>query len=170
MSLLTWLVFAGFASGEDSSKAPLFHVESHTGGRRVGLWWDADFQLGLGHQWRQNSQLVGGVGARLGITRVTEPWFFTIGLTGQWVAPETFSMGVQLEAMNLWSGVWIQPGLALQTDGQLMVSGTAGFSVVGVEFRATDFASPQPHLAVLARLRVPVGIIALAIKERRRKQ
>ena len=108
---------------------------------------------------------MGTLGGRVGLVRVSEPWFLTAGLAVQWPAPDAVAIGVQFEVTHLWSGMWFQPGVALRTDGAWMASATAGFSVVGVEFRASDLAADAPQLAVLARIRIPIGLLVMSAKK-----
>ena len=155
------------ANDAEKEKTPFFHVDTNQTTRRSGNWWDVDLQLGLGHQFSPEPALAGLLGLRAGITRVAEPWFFTAGLTVQWPTPDTLAFGLQLEFSHLWSGIWLQPGVAIQTDRKVLLSATAGFSLIGVETRVSDLGAETPQIAVLARLRIPVGLLALSIQKQK---
>lgn len=133
------------------------------GADRSGRWWDLDLQFGYG---RWNTESTWLIGVRGGVTWIRGPWFLTIGGVLAWPLPDQPAVGVQAEIMNLSAGLWLQSGVLVGMDGHIDAGLTTGFSLIGVEARLQHLEMGDPDMAVLGRLRIPIGMFALAAHER----
>ena len=106
--------------------------------------------------------------ARLGVTWVRDPAFYSLGVTYDIGKDSYATVGVQGEAMHLSSGCWLQAGAMLDLEHRARPGGSfsLGFSVVGVELQVKDLPDHGWTPALYGKIRIPVGLLAFALTER----
>lgn len=137
----------------------------------VSVTWDANIDGGLGYAFETSGHVSGFVRARFGLMWVDErdlasPSFRMLGLAYEFsdLRPATFWL--QGETLSLDSGLWAQLGAGLDVTPRPAFSLAVGASLLGVEGQVRWDREAGAFPAVFAKLRLPVGLLAFAIRER----
>ncbi len=164
----------------DSSKAPRsdappgelgaqFSVPTVGFRRRSSVSWDLDLQGGLGPSFEQGGPTLAGFARVRGgaiwmdATDVAAPNFYSLGFFADASnLPTQVAYGVQGEFMSLSSGVWLQAGAGIDVAAKPLFLGSVGWSIVGVEVQARWSEQSDVFPVVFGKLRIPIGVIALA--------
>lgn len=138
---------------------------SHDDSWRRGVWWNADFEAGGGLQWEGDQDYLWYVGGRVGITLIDEPWFINIGGVVEWPGPDEVAFGAEAELMHSLSGYWGQIGVVADLDAHIGLTASVGWSLVGIEARFNELETGEPTYGLVAKLRIPISLIVLAVTE-----
>lgn len=119
---------------------------------RCGNILDANVDLGAGGRHKINEVFF--VRSRIGITHVSEPTFYTIGLTLETYTSDYKAwFGIQAEIMHMWTGLWAQLGATTNINYDRRFITSIGWSFIGAEGQMVD-----NEYIFLAKLRIPIGI------------
>lgn len=153
-----------------SPDAPIKVEPQHKKRRSRYITWDANVDGALGYAYERDGHLSGFGRVRAGVLFVNEediqaPAFRAIGLTYDFsdLTPATF--GLQFETLSLNSGAWFQAGAMVDIQPRPGFMLAAGLSLIGVEGQVRWSKEEGAFLAVYGKLRVPVGIIAVALSD-----
>ncbi|MDI3283708.1 hypothetical protein [Polyangium sp. 15x6] len=141
--------------------------------RRAPFWtWDANVEGGIGALFEERAHLSGFGRVRGGLLRVdersvSEPRFLALGLTYELsdFSPATF--GIEVEALGLASGAWLQLGALVDVQPRPGAKLALGWSLFGVEGQVRWDKDDGVVWAAYGKLRVPVGILGWALSSRR---
>ena len=97
------------------------------------------------------------------------PIFTMIGATYEINNLSLASFGMQGELLHLSGGFWTQLGGSVDTHGKLGIMGALGFSVIGVEAQYRGYEDSDYGVAVLGKLRIPIGVILYAFDVNKKK-
>ncbi|MDB4943169.1 MAG: hypothetical protein JWP97_2703 [Labilithrix sp.] len=134
---------------------------------------DLNLEGGAGRHFGDPAETLGFGRARVGVMFARWPVFTMIGATYEYnnLSPATF--GLQGELLHLSGGVWAQAGGMMDIHGKAGVMGALGISIVGVEVQYRGFERDDGGLstgvAVLGKLRVPLGVILYALDQNKKK-
>jgi hypothetical protein len=161
---------AHIAAPAVSPDAPIQVEPQHKKRRSRYITWDANVDGALGYAYEGDGHLSGFGRVRAGVLFVNEediqaPAFRAIGLTYDVsdLTPATF--GLQFETLSLNSGAWFQAGAMVDIQPRPGFMLAAGLSLIGVEGQVRWSKEEGAFLAVYGKLRVPVGIIAVALSD-----
>ncbi len=126
--------------------------------RRTGEGLDLNVDLGA---IPNASAVLGGsefsrrlsVRAEIGYLFVEEPRYWSLGGTVGLGPRHTLQLGPYINLVHLWTGLWGGGALLIDTSASPIASVSAGWSIVGVEFQASDL---EPLFFI--KLRIPIGI------------
>ena len=134
------------------------------------ITWDANIDGALGYSFQGDGHLSGFGRVRGGLLFVNEediqaPAFRALGLTYEVsdFTPATF--GLQVEFLSLNSGAWVQAGAMVDIQPRPGFMLAAGVSLVGVEGQVRWDEGEGPFMAVYGKLRIPLGIIGVALRD-----
>ncbi len=127
---------------------------------------DANIDGGGGAAFGSDTKGVGFIRARAGFMAVRAPWFYMIGPTAEWSNVGGFAFGGQGEIMHLSSGGWAQLGGMVDTSGRPGGLLALGWSMVGVEGQVRKTEEIGTAVTVLAKLRIPIGVIVFAARQK----
>ena len=130
--------------------------------------WDLNIDGAFGRYLGDEPKWTGFVRARAGLLFVREPMlYYALGLTYEYSNLSNATFGVQAEILHLDSGFWGQAGALLDTNGHPGAMVAAGYSLIGLEaqYRTYD-GGLGDGIAVYAKLRVPVGVLAYLLGHR----
>jgi hypothetical protein len=132
--------------------------------------WDANIDGALGYSFEADNHFTGFARARVGLLFVNEediqaPLFRSLGVTYEFsdFTPATF--GIQAESMWLNSGVWLQAGALIDIQPRPGFMLAAGISLLGVEGQVRWSEDDGPFVAIFGKLRIPLGVIGVALRE-----
>lgn len=136
---------------------------------RYANTWDVNIEGGVGSVFRDSKRLTFLTRARVGALFVRDNHFYQVGATAEWLsALEGPAFGAQAEYLNLEMGAWFQVGGSIDTKAKPGGMLAAGLSIVGVEAQLREFdGDTDPHVALLAKLRLPLGILVYGIRSRK---
>ena len=136
---------------------------------RYANTWDVNLEGGVGSVFRDSKRLTFLTRARVGALFVRDNHFYQVGATAEWLsALDRPAFGAQAEYLNLEMGAWFQVGGSIDTKAKPGGMLAAGLSIVGVEAQLREFdGDTEPHVAVLAKLRLPIGILVYGIRSRK---
>lgn len=129
---------------------------------RRGFHWDFEIQTGFalaGLRRLENRFMLRGRG---GVIFAREPWFWSAGATVEGFGLPDIAGGFQLGVLNLWNGLWLNGGLAVDAEPNTYAHVNGGWSIFGVEgqFQLSGQAkADQSRNAVFVIVRIPVGFI-----------
>jgi hypothetical protein len=132
-------------------------------GKRLTTW-DLNLEGGFGRRVDSDGDWGAVFRARAGVLLVREPRFYALGAT--FTAQRGFApaFGIQAESTSSESGLWFQLEGLLDLDGHPGGTFGAGMSLFGVEFQARDSQAGVQGI-VLAKVRVPISILAFALAD-----
>lgn len=142
------------------------------GADQPGGWlkrgWRADLSADLGlYQEELALSRAGWVGfsrLRAGITRVQEPIYLTLGLTGELENTSRPALGLQLEWLEMSTFTHLQVGAMRDFDGEVGLMAAAGWQIVGVEWRA--YRWDRSPMQLIVKLKLPISwFIYYAVEE-----
>jgi hypothetical protein len=132
--------------------------------------WDLNLEGGAGYSWEGDNHVTGFGRIRGGLLHVNEtdiqaPVFYLLGLTYEFsdFSPATF--GLQGEFISLNTGAWFQAGAMIDVQPRPGFMASFGLSLIGAEAQVRWDENAGPFFVILGKLRLPIGIIALALKE-----
>lgn len=134
-----------------------------TGPYRVGDFVGLNIDLGYG-----KTSLYGNTGMaaiHAGWMHISEPSMLYLGPSVQFFNALTPNYGLQIEAKNLWMGVWGQLGLYTNKNKNFITAASAGFSFIGMEFQ-TYSAEDKAQWNLFGKLQIDAGLIVLGIIEK----
>lgn len=129
-----------------------------TGPYRVGDFVGLNMDLGFG-----KTSLYGNTGMlalHAGWMHISEPSMLYIGPSIQLFNVTSPNYGLQLEAKNLWMGVWGQLGLYTNKHKRFVTAASAGFSFLGAEFQTFE-ANDKAQWSLFGKLQIDIGLIAV---------
>lgn len=118
------------------------------------------FNIDLGYGKTSDHNGIGMIGLHTGWFHMSEPSMLYVGPSVQFFNHAPMNYGLQLEAKNLWMGVWGQLGLYTNSKKQFVVAPSAGFSFLGVEFQTFD-EKDQMQWRLFGKLQFDLGLIAI---------
>lgn len=137
---------------------------------RQTVTWDLNLDGAIGHSFEGEGHLSGFGRVRGGLLLFNEsdlqaPVFYALGLTYELsdFSPATF--GLQVEAISLNSGLWLQLGAMVDVQPRPGAMAAVGFSLVGAEAQVRWSEGEGAFFALFAKLRIPLGVIAVALKD-----
>ena len=127
--------------------------------------WDLNVELGYGRVFRDPAKWEGFFRAGAGIMFVRDPLFEVLRFTYDYSPRSTATLGVELEADWVETGLWGQLGLMKDANspywgGRLSL----GFAILGIEGEYRGDATAQTYWALYGKLRVPLGILGRAMQ------
>jgi hypothetical protein len=122
--------------------------------------WDLNIDGAFGRFFGDDAKWTGFVRARAGILFVREPLYNAIGLTYEYSSLSNATFGIQAEILHLDSGFWGQVGGLLDVSGRLGIMAAVGFSLVGIEAQYRSYDGLGDGIAIYAKLRAPIGVLA----------
>ena len=127
--------------------------------------WDLNVELGYGRVFRDPAKWEGFFRAGAGIMFVRDPLFEVLRFTYDYSPRSTATLGVELEADWVETGLWGQLGLMKDANspywgGRLSL----GFAILGVEGEYRGDATAQTYWALYGKLRIPLGILGRAMQ------
>ena len=124
--------------------------------------WRADLNvdLGGGNPWADDWIWFGR--GRVGIMRVAEPTYLTLGVTAEhlWPLPQPTAIGLELEAMEMVSAIQLIGGGGLDLSANWRWHLGLGWQIFGVE---VNFSGSDR--LVMGKIRIPISWFVYAIKE-----
>ncbi len=127
-----------------------------------------DLELGYGDTFDDARKGNGLVRGRVGALFVRDDSFWQIGATTEYSSVSRTAFGVQAEYLHLQMGGWLQVGGMLDLKGRPGLMAAMGLSLFGVEAQYRKLEGLEdPALAVLGKIRIPLGIIWYALETRR---
>jgi hypothetical protein len=132
--------------------------------------WDLNIDGAVGRYFGDEDRWTGFVRARAGVLFVREPLYSAIGFTYEYSSLANATFGIQAEVLHLDSGFWGQVGGLLDTKGNPGVMAAIGFSVIGVEAQYRAYPGLGDGVAIYAKIRVPVGVLAYVLGVRDRSK
>jgi len=151
----------------DSTSAPVVAAESNqtdpdapvpTGGLPAmrGVSWDFELELGVGFavQGDLDDELLGR--ARGGVLFIQEPFFLSVGVTGEVGGLAGYGVGLQGDLIHLWGGYTFQVGAEYAEGGAWIVHAGLGYAILSAEWQH-DFDTDAD--ALFFKLRIPIGIV-----------
>ncbi len=136
---------------------------------RYANTWDFNLEGGGGYVFGGVDKWTGFVRARPGVLLVRDDSFFQFGATAEYLGMlKRPAFGLQAEYLNLSLGGWLQLGGSLDTKARPGFNAAVGLSVVGIEAQVREFdGHGDPAFVLLAKLRLPIGILAYAIRTKK---
>ncbi|MDD9968225.1 MAG: hypothetical protein OXR73_18445 [Myxococcales bacterium] len=131
-----------------AAPAPITNVE--------GAFWDGQFVGGGGMGLGGRLSVPVLARLRLGAGYASEPWIVNAGLTGGVGGLANLAVGGAVEVNHL-DGAFLEVGAAYGRNDRLLLHAMAGYTVFGLAYEQL-LADVRPQHAVLAVLRLPVGI------------
>jgi len=130
---------------------------------------DLNLEGGVGRFFGDPKATYGFGRVRAGVMFARWPIFTMVGATYEYngLSPATF--GVQGELLHLSAGVWGQVGGMIDVHGKPGVMGSLGFSVIGVEAQYRGYEDKDYGVAVIGKIRVPVGVLLYALDVNKKK-
>lgn len=130
---------------------------------------DLNLEGGIGRHFGDSAETFGFGRARAGVMFARWPVFTMIGATYEYnnLSPATF--GIQGELLHLSAGIWGQLGGMVDVHGKLGVMAAFGISIIGVEAQYRGYEDVGYGAAVLAKLRLPLGVIMYALDLNKKK-
>jgi hypothetical protein len=122
--------------------------------------WDLNIDGAFGRFFGDDARWTGFVRARAGILFVREPLYNAIGLTYEYSSLSNATFGIQAEILHLDSGFWGQVGGLLDVSGRPGIMAAVGFSLVGIEAQYRSYDGLGDGIAIYAKLRAPIGVLA----------
>jgi hypothetical protein len=122
--------------------------------------WDLNVDGAFGRYLGDEGKWTGFVRARAGILFVREPFYDAIGFTYEYSSLSTATFGIQAEILHLDRGLWAQVGGLLDVSGHAGVMAAVGLSIVGIEAQYRTYDGLGDGIAVYAKLRAPIGVLA----------
>lgn len=107
--------------------------------------------------------------ARAGVMFARWPLFSMVGATYEYngLSPATF--GVQGELLHLSAGIWGQLGGMIDVHGKPGGMVALGFSVLGVEAQYRGYEDKDYGAALIAKIRIPLGVLLYALDINKKK-
>ncbi len=138
---------------------------------RYANTWDLNLEAGVGTVFRDADRLAVLGRGRAGVLLVRDNNFWQLGVTAEYLTKvERPAFGLQAEYLNLENGLWTQLGVNIDTKTRPGGMAALGLSIVGVEVQVREFEGDgNVHAALLAKIRIPIGIIAYALGHRGQK-
>jgi hypothetical protein len=130
--------------------------------------WDLNIDGAFGRFFGDDAKWTGFVRARAGILFVREPLYSAIGLTYEYSSLSNATFGIQAEILHLDSGFWAQLGGLLDVSGHPGIMAAVGFSLVGIEAQYRTYDGLGDGIAIYAKLRAPIGVLAYVFGTRDR--
>jgi hypothetical protein len=136
---------------------------------RYANTWDVNLEGGVGSVFRDADRLAWLARGRFGALFVRDNSFWQVGATAEWVSSlNRPAFGLQGEYLHLELGTWLQVGGSLDTKGKPGGMIAAGLSIVGVEAQFREFENDtEGHVALLAKLRIPIGVLAYGLRTKK---
>jgi hypothetical protein len=124
--------------------------------RRVGWSWDVELDLGLRLVDDNLDTSLGMARLQAGVLRADEPYYYSLGVTGEVGGAADRSVGLQATVTHLHAGTWLHLGGSwLVRDSAAASALAVGWSLFGVEWQHRFDDSSGDGL--LLQLRVPLG-------------
>ena len=123
---------------------------------------DVNIDLALGQSAKEEGAWAGFGRLRLGVTRVFEPLYLSLGAIGDLNSARDPSFGVQLEALEMISGVQVQLGSSLDTRLTPAALFGLGWEIFGAEGQIL-FEEDQTQYLFFGKIRVPLSLIYYAL-------
>lgn len=126
--------------------------------------WDLNLEGGYGRFFSDPAKNTGFVRARGGVLFIRNSTYRALGITYEYSALSPAAFGVQGEVLNLELGLWTQLGGFVDVSGHFGAQLAAGWSLFGVEGQYRAVQDRGSGFAVFGKLRLPISIIARALK------
>ncbi len=126
--------------------------------------WDLNLEGGYGRFFSDPAKNTGFVRARAGVLFIRNSTYRALGLTYEYSALSPAAFGVQGEVLNLELGLWTQLGGFVDVSGHFGAQLAAGWSLFGVEGQYRAVEDRGSAFALFGKLRLPISIIARALK------
>ena len=130
---------------------------------------DLNLEGGAGRHFGDPAKTLGFGRARAGVMFARWPIFTMIGATYEFNNLSAASFGLQGELLHLSSGIWGQLGGSVDIHGKAGMMAALGLSVVGVEAQYRGYEDSGYGVAVLGKLRIPIGVLLYAIELNKKK-
>ena len=122
--------------------------------------WDLNIDGAFGRYLGDSPTWTGFVRARAGALFIREPLYNALGLTYEYSSLSKGTFGIQAEILHLDLGYWGQLGGLLDVQGHPGLMGAIGWSILGVEAQYRTYDGLGSGVAVYAKIRIPISIIA----------
>jgi hypothetical protein len=123
--------------------------------------WDLNIEGAVGRFYGSEAHAWTGFGrVRAGGLFIREPLYLSLGMTYEFSDLSKATFGVQGEVMHLDLGLWAQGGGLLDVAGHAGGMLAVGWSLFGVETQLRQYDGLGSGIAVYAKLRLPISIIA----------
>lgn len=134
---------------------------------RRGVHWDVNLEGGggfgvAGRLRRQN--YLGRM--RAGVLLINEPYFLSIGPTGEVGGLAEYGVGLEADVVQLWQGFHMNVGGTFAKNNRLVFHAGLGLSLFGMEWQfrvPTD--NDKGAVALFFTLRLPIGIMDFGIHQ-----
>lgn len=126
--------------------------------------WDLNLEGGYGRFFSDPPKNTGFVRARGGVLFIRNSTYRALGVTYEYSALSPAAFGIQGEVLNLELGLWTQLGGFVDVSGHFGAQLAAGWSLFGVEGQYRAVEDRGSAFAVFGKLRLPISIIARALK------
>ena len=101
--------------------------------------------------------------ARLGALIYAEPGMLAVGVSGQFTALRSASLGVEIEYVDLARGFWIEGGAwPIDSRGGVIATAAAGFMLFGLQLERRLGGAHAGDLALTLVVHLPIGALAAA--------
>jgi hypothetical protein len=130
---------------------------------------DLNLEGGVGRHLGDPAKTIGFGRARVGLMFARWPVFRIIGATYEYNNLSPASFGLQGELLHLSAGFWVQAGGSVDIHGKAGVMGGLGFSVIGVEAQYRGYEDVGYGATLIAKLRLPIGVILYALDQNKKK-
>ena len=128
--------------------------------------WDANIDGAFGRYFGDSPAWTGFVRARAGVLFIREPFYNALGFTYEYSSLSKGTFGIQGEILHLDMGFWGQAGALLDVSGHPGGMVAFGLSIVGLEAQYREYDGRGSGVALYAKLRAPISIIARIFHDR----
>jgi hypothetical protein len=127
--------------------------------------WDLNLELGYGRIFPSPPHWEGFFRAGAGVMFVRDPFFEVLRFTYDYSPRSNATLGVELEANWVETGLWGNLGLMKDANSKYWGGrASLGFAIFGFEAEYRGDATAQTYWALYGKLRLPLGIIGRALQ------
>ena len=139
------------------------------GGPRYVNTWDLNVEGGAGYVFGELEKWTGFGRIRPGVLAVRDTSFYQLGATAEYIGLlRRPAFGLQAEYLNLELGAWAQAGASIDTKARPGAMFAVGLSLFGIEAQVRQYdRGTDPALTLIAKIRVPVGILVHGLGTRK---
>jgi len=143
------------------SKEEVQAIDLSRAGNR-GISWDLELEGGVVAYGDPGVRYRGMGRIRAGVLLIDEPHYLSLGAAFEgWGQVEAFTL--ETVYSHILSGLWAEAGLGVTLEKEFTLHVSAGWSVVGVEFQKNFGDGPRDNLAVITKIRIPIGILVFGL-------
>lgn len=129
---------------------------------RRGISWDLELEGGVLAYGHPGVRYRGMGRIRGGVLLISEPHYLSLGGAfegfGQVEAATVYAMYT-----HLYTGLWAETGLGMTVEKEFTIHVSAGFTLLGVEFQKNFGDGSRDNLALIVKMRIPIGILVFGL-------